>query len=140
MTAGTGVMHSEFNPSTSEPTHLYQIWLLPARKGLPPSYEQRRFPDEEKHGRFQLVASPDGHDGSLTIQQDARLYLASLTNGDRLAHPLKPGRHAWLQVVQGQVSLAGHSLAAGDGAALTDVSNVEVQGLSKAEILLFDLA
>jgi redox-sensitive bicupin YhaK (pirin superfamily) len=140
MTAGTGVLHSEFNPSVSDLAHFYQIWLLPARKGLAPSYEQRRFPDDAKRGRFQLVASPDRQDGSLSIQQDARLYLANVTDGETLAYPLEPGRHAWLQVVRGQITLAGQPLAAGDGAALSDVLDVEVQGRGKAEVMLFDLA
>jgi redox-sensitive bicupin YhaK (pirin superfamily) len=140
MSAGTGVRHSEFNPSASAPVHLYQIWLLPERQGLTPSYEQRRFPDEEKRGQFRLVASPDGRDGSLTIHQDARLYLATLSSGERLAYPLAKDRHAWLQVLRGRVTSAGHSLAAGDGAALSDVDGLEIQGQEEAEVLLFDLA
>jgi redox-sensitive bicupin YhaK (pirin superfamily) len=140
MTAGTGVFHSEFNPSASDLTHLYQIWLVPARKGLPPSYEQRRFADEERQGRFRLVSSPDGTDNSLTIQQDAQLYLARLTADKRITYPLNPARHAWVQVVRGHVTLAGHPLAAGDGAALSDLRNVDIEGHGQADVMLFDLA
>ncbi len=140
MTAGTGVRHSEFNPSESEPVHLYQIWLLPERAGLPPSYEQRTFSDEEKRGRFRLVASPAGTDGSLTIQQDARLYLASLAAGQTISHDIGAGRGAWLQVLKGEVSLRGEKLAAGDGVAITEESALAVQAAAPAELLLFDLA
>src|SRR3954469_23823774 len=97
MTAGTGISHSEFNPSQTEPVHLYQIWLLPEREGLEPSYEQRAFSDDETRGRLRLVAARDGRDGALTIHQDAELYLGTLDEGRRISHPLRPGRHAWLQ-------------------------------------------
>jgi redox-sensitive bicupin YhaK (pirin superfamily) len=99
MTAGTGITHSEFNPSDAEPVHLYQIWLLPEREGLEPSYEQRAFPEDERRNRLRLVASPDGQDGSLSIRQDARLYLATLDGGREASHELAPGRHAWVQVL-----------------------------------------
>ncbi len=140
MTAGTGVRHSEFNPSDREWVHLYQIWLLPERAGLPPSYEQRAFTEEEKRGRFRLVASPDGADSALTIRQDARLYLASLLPGEAASHPLRPGRAAWLQVLRGNVNVHRHALSAGDGAALTDEAAVAVEAAGPAELLLFDLA
>jgi redox-sensitive bicupin YhaK (pirin superfamily) len=140
MTAGTGVRHSEFNPSETEPVHLYQIWLLPERRGLPPSYEQRVFPEPERAGRFRLVASPDGADGSLTIRQDARLYLASLQPGQELVHRLGGGRAAWLQVLRGTVESLENSLAAGDGVAVTGENAVAVQAADPAEVLLFDLA
>src|SRR3954469_3116803 len=107
MTAGTGITHSEYNPSDSEPVHLYQIWLLPEREGLEPSYEQRAFPEEERHNRLRLVASPGGEDGSLTIRQDARLLLGTLDEGREVSHGLTPGRHAWLQVLRGDVTLNG---------------------------------
>ena len=107
MTAGTGIAHSEFNPSTTESVHLYQIWLLPEREGLEPSYEQRAFPEDEQRGRLRLVASRNGRDGSLTIRQDADLFLATLETGDQVAHELVPGRHAWLQVLWGVVVLDG---------------------------------
>lgn len=140
MTAGTGVRHSEFNPSDREWVHLYQIWLLPDRMGLPPSYEQKAFPEEERRGALRLVASPTGERGSLTIHQDVRLYLATHTAGQTVAHTLKPGRHAWLQVLRGQVELGGQPLAAGDGAAVSQEEKLEIGGQRDAEVMLFDLA
>lgn len=140
MTAGTGVRHSEFNPSDKEAVHLYQIWLLPERKGLKPSYEELALDEAQKHGRFRLVASPDGADGSMTIHQNARLYLASLSPGEDVAHEIEPGRAAWLQVLRGSMNVLGHDLAAGDGVAVTEVSAVSVQAAVPSEVLLFDLA
>jgi redox-sensitive bicupin YhaK (pirin superfamily) len=140
MTAGTGVRHSEFNPSDEEWVHLYQIWLLPRRKGLAPSYEELAVAEEEKRGRFRLVASPDGAEGGLTIQQDARLYLAALSVGEGVTHEIEPGRAAWLQVLRGGVNVLGKGLAAGDGAAVTDESAVSVRAAVASEVLLFDLA
>ena len=140
MTAGTGISHSEFNPSQTEPVHLYQIWLLPEREGLEPSYEQKAFSEEERHNRLRLVASPDGEEGSLTIRQDARLYLATLDGGREVRHELSPGRHAWLQVLRGAVTLNGTSLATGDGAAVSAEERLEVASPGDAEVLLFDLA
>jgi len=140
MTAGTGVRHSEFNPSEREWVHLYQIWLLPERRGLTPSYEQKAFDEEERRGRLRLVASPTGDGGSLTIRQDARLYLSTLAAGETVAHSLKPGRHAWLQVLRGRVALNGQPLAAGDGGAVSEEEKLEISGQDSAEVLLFDLA
>ena len=140
ITAGTGVRHSEFNPSDTESVHLYQIWLLPERKGLEPGYEQIVVEEAQKRGRFHLVASPDGADGSLTIRQDARLYLASLLPGEAAAQQIERGRAAWLQVLRGKVSVLGNDLSAGDGAAITDEKAVVVQATAPAEVLLFDLA
>jgi redox-sensitive bicupin YhaK (pirin superfamily) len=140
MSAGTGVRHSEFNPSASEPVHLYQIWLLPARQGIQPSYEQKLFPEEEKQGALRLVASPDGAAGSLTIHQDAKVYLATLPAGQSVAHSIDPGRHAWLQVLRGRVTLNGQSLSASDGAAISDEPRITVEGGEPSEIMLFDLA
>jgi hypothetical protein len=140
MTAGTGVRHSEFNPSEQEWVHLYQIWLLPDRKGLKPSYEQFAVAEEEKVGRFCLVASPDGADGSLTIHQDARLFLASLLPRQAVSHEIEPGRAAWLQILEGRVHSFGNDLAAGDGVAVTDEKTVAVQAAVPSEVLLFDLA
>ncbi len=140
MTAGTGIRHSEFNPSEAEPVHLYQIWLLPEREWLEPSYEQRAFPEEERHNRLRLVASPAGWDGSLTIRQDARLYLASLGGGREVSHELTPGRHAWLQVLRGGVGLNERSLSAGDGAAVSDEASLAIKADGSSEVLLFDLA
>jgi redox-sensitive bicupin YhaK (pirin superfamily) len=140
MTAGTGVRHSEFNPSEEEWVHLYQIWLLPERKGLPPSYEQKAFSEAERRNTLRLVASPTGEDGSLTIRQDARLYLATLQAGATVAHALNPGRHAWLQVLRGEVALNGQRLAAGDGAAVSGEQQLQIQSEHDAEVMLFDLA
>ena len=140
MTAGTGVRHSEFNPSDQEWVHLYQIWLLPERKGLKPSYEQKAFTSEERQGTLRLAASPTGEHGSLTIHQDGRLYLSTLKAGETVAQALKPGRHAWLQVLRGQAALNGHLLSAGDGAAVSQEEKVEIRGQDDAEVMLFDLA
>lgn len=140
MTAGTGIAHSEFNPSDAEPVHLYQIWLLPEREGLEPSYEQRAFPEDQRRNRLRLVASPDGHDGSLSIRQDARLYLATLDGGREVSHDLATGRHAWLQVLRGDVDVNGIGLAAGDGAAVSDESALAIRAIGPSEVLLFDLA
>jgi quercetin 2,3-dioxygenase len=140
MTAGTGVRHSEFNPSATEPVHLYQIWLLPERNGLEPSYEELAPSDQEKRGRFRLIASPDATDGSMTIHQDARLYLAALSPAQKISHALDSGRAAWLQVLRGTVKFDGNELAAGDGVAVTDEKAVAVRAVADAEVLLFDLA
>ncbi len=140
ITAGTGVRHSEFNPSAGEGVHFYQIWLTPSRPGLPPGYEQRDFPEAEKRGRWRLVAAPDGADGALTINQDARISLTTLSDGEALPYPLAPGRHAWLQVLRGTVELAGHALQAGDGVAVSDEAEVSVRATGPAELMLFDLA
>jgi quercetin 2,3-dioxygenase len=139
MTAGTGVRHSEFNPSDTEWVHLYQIWLLPERSGLKPSYEELALSAAEKQDQFRLVASPDGASGSLTIHQDARLYLATLAPGQAAKHPIEPGRAAWLQVLRGRVNCFGNDLAAGDGAAITDEKSLAVHATEAAEVLLFDL-
>ena len=140
MTAGTGVRHSEFNPSDKEWVHLYQIWLLPDHKGLKPSYQELALAEEEKRGQFRLVASPDGAHDSLTIHQDARLYLASLLSGQAVSHLIEPGRAAWLQVLRGSVNLLSNDLSAGDGVAITDQESVSVLAGVPSEVLLFDLA
>jgi redox-sensitive bicupin YhaK (pirin superfamily) len=140
MTAGTGILHSEFNPSKTEPLHLLQIWLTPARRGLTPSYEQKAFPATERTGRWRLLASTDGRDGSVTIHQDVALYGTLLGPGDELVHSLAPGRHAWLQVVRGAVTLNGKPLKAGDGAAISEEEKLVVHGDDESELLLFDLA
>jgi redox-sensitive bicupin YhaK (pirin superfamily) len=139
MTAGTGVRHSEFNPSATDEVHLYQIWLLPRQKGLEPSYQELAPSEQEKQGRFRLVASPDGAAGSLTIHQDARLYLAALLPGESVTHPIERGRAAWLQVLRGSVNVLGNDLSAGDGVAVTDESALSVQASVGSEVLLFDL-
>jgi quercetin 2,3-dioxygenase len=140
MSAGTGVQHSEFNHSQQEPVHFLQIWILPERRGLPPGYEQKRFPAEERRGRLRLVASPDGGDGSITVHQDARLYAALLAPGEEVRQAIGDGRQAWLQVARGEVELNGQRLAAGDGAAVSGEPTLSLRGRSDAEVLLFDLA
>jgi redox-sensitive bicupin YhaK (pirin superfamily) len=139
MTAGTGIMHSEFNPSEVEPVHLYQIWLFPEQRGLVPSYDQKAFPESERRNQLRLVASPDGHDGSLVIRQNARLFLGSLNEGSTAAYPLASGRHAWLQVLRGRVELNGNAVVAGDGAAASDESTLSLRAIVPSEVLLFDL-
>jgi redox-sensitive bicupin YhaK (pirin superfamily) len=140
MSAGTGVVHGEFNHSRTEPVHFLQIWILPANHGLAPGYEQKRFPDEEKRGRLRLVASPDGAGGSVTVHQDARLYAALLAPGQAVTHPLAQGRHAWVQVIRGEVEASGERLAAGDGAAVSGEPGLSLRGVQDAEVLVFDLA
>jgi redox-sensitive bicupin YhaK (pirin superfamily) len=140
MTAGRGIRHSEFNPSATEPVHLYQIWLLPRETGLQPSYEQRPFPDADRQGRFQIVASPDSAAGSLRIEQDARVYLACLEPGQSIDHALADSRHAWLQVLRGRVGLKQNALSAGDGAAISNEGNVSITASERSEVMLFDLA
>ena len=140
MTAGTGVTHSEYNPSRIEPVHLLQIWILPERQGLAPGYEQRPFPAAEMQGRLRVVASCDGRDGSLTVHQDARILAARLAPGDEIVHSLAPGRHAWVQVVRGALALDGSTLAAGDGAAVSDGARLVLAARAPSELLLFDLA
>jgi quercetin 2,3-dioxygenase len=139
MSAGTGVRHSEYNPSKDEPVHLLQIWILPDRGGVTPSYEQRRFPPEEIQGRLRTVASPDGGDDSVTIHQDARLYAARLAGGEPLVYELGEGRSAWLQVARGTAVLNGERLAAGDGVAIQGEPSVTIAADPETEVLLFDL-
>jgi quercetin 2,3-dioxygenase len=136
MTAGTGVMHSEFNPSPKAPTHLLQIWLLPKQKGLKPAYEQLSFSDAELRGQFHHVAGPDA---AVTIHQDADLYIARLDDGANVTHTLERG-HGWLQVARGTVRVNGEELAAGDGLAISNEAKVQVEAKGPSEVLLFDLA
>ncbi len=137
MSAGTGVTHSEMNPSEKEGVHFLQIWILPERRGITPGYEQKNFSESERNGSLRLVASPDGSDGSVTIHQDVRLY-AALLDGESVAHEYAPDRHGWLQVTRGEVEVNGEKLVAGDGAAISDERKVTISGKG-AEILLFDL-
>ena len=139
MSAGTGISHSEFNPSTDELTHFLQIWILPDRQGLPPSYEQIAFPLEERHGKLRLIASPDGKDRSVTIHQDVKLLTAVLDSEQQVTYELQPDRHAWLQITRGAVSLNGQQLKAGDGAAIGQESQLTIRANTASEILLFDL-
>ncbi len=140
MTAGTGVTHSEYNPSPTEALHFLQIWVLPERRGLSPSYEQKMFPVEELRGRARLIASRDGFQGSVAIHQDLRLYASLLDPGQVVSHPLAANRHVWLQVARGAVTLNARELRAGDGAAVSEERNIEIAGTQSAEFLLFDLA
>lgn len=140
MSAGTGVTHSEFNGSKTEPVHFMQIWLIPDKRGIAPGYEQKAFSDAEKRGRLRLVASPDGADGSLKIHTDARLYAGLLDKGQRTELGVLPGRGAWVQVARGKVLVNGVALEAGDGASLDEESTVKLEGVEPAEVLVFDLA
>jgi hypothetical protein len=140
MSAGTGIRHSESNPSDRELLHLYQIWLMPQRTAIDPSYEQKPFPGDGKHNRWRLVVSPDGADGSLRIHQDARIYLAKLEKGATLGRELKSGRSTWLQMLRGKGELDGQSLSAGDGAAISGENALTITATEEAEVMLFDLA
>jgi redox-sensitive bicupin YhaK (pirin superfamily) len=140
MSAGTGVSHSELNPSASEPVHFLQIWILPEREGLAPSYEQKHFPVEERAGRLRLVASRGGREGSVRVHQDVDLYASLLAAGESVTHTLRAGRHAWLQVARGRCALNGVALEAGDGAAVSEERSLGLVGVGDAELLLFDLA
>ncbi len=139
MSAGTGIMHSEFNPSMTEPVHFLQIWIIPDRTGLPPSYEQKDFPIEQRRGRLRLVAAPDGREGAVTVHQDACLYVASLRAGDEVAHAVERGRGVWVQVARGIVALNGTQMREGDGAAVEREAAVRIEADTDAEVLLFDL-
>ena len=140
MSAGTGVTHSEFNSSRSEPVHFLQIWIVPAEPGIKPGYEQKRFSDEDKRGALRLIASRDGREGSVTIHQDASVYAAVLGTGEAARHTLAPGRNAWIHVARGEVKLDAEVLRAGDGAAVTGEREIVVSGHGQGEVLLFDLA
>jgi redox-sensitive bicupin YhaK (pirin superfamily) len=139
MSAGTGVTHSEFNPSHDEPVHFLQIWILPEQAGLPPSYEQRAFPAAEKRGQWCLVASRKGREGSITIHQAVDLYACVLAPGEAVTHHLAPGRSAWVQVARGAIRLNDTALVAGDGAAVSEEPRLVVTAKDQAEVLLFDL-
>ena len=140
MTAGTGVSHSEANPSSEDSVHLLQIWIMPQEQGLKPGYEQKFFSDEQKQGRLRLIASADGRDGSVTVHQDVSVYAAVLDNGQSVNHQLAPNRHAWIQVARGAVVVNGENLDQGDGAAISGESELTISGRTRAEILLFDMA
>lgn len=140
MSAGSGIRHSEFNPSTTEPVHFLQIWILPEKAALPPSYEQKSFVEAEKRGKLRLIASPDASDGSVKINQDAKLYVTLLKEGEEVSHEFAPRRYGWLQVARGAVELNGKKLNQGDGAAINDEEKLSIRGTEDAEVLLFDLA
>ena len=140
MTAGTGIQHSEFNHSQTDPVHLLQIWLLPDTKGLSPSYEQRDFPLAERRGKLRLVAARDARDGAVKVHQDVDLYAAVLDKGSRVSHALQPNRHAWVQVARGSVLLNGLTLENGSAAAVSGETEVVIDAAEDAKFLLFDLA
>lgn len=140
MSAGTGIEHSEFNPSQTEGTHLYQIWLFPERKGLTPDYLQKRFDPAGAVDQWQLIAAADGRDGAIPIRTDAELHTTHLSPGKSLSYAIPPGRGVWLQVLRGTIELDGAPLTAGDGAAIEDAVQLSVRGIEPSELLLFDLA
>jgi quercetin 2,3-dioxygenase len=140
MSAGTGVRHSEFNGSKTEPVHFLQIWIEPEQDGITPDYEEKAFSDEEKRDRLRLIASRDGRDGSLTIHQDVSVFATVLEPGGEVTHAIDPGRHVWVHVARGSVTLDGQILRAGDGAAVSNENQVSLVGERGAEVLLFDLA
>lgn len=140
MSAGTGVRHSEYNASQADPVHFLQIWIIPERNGLRPSYEQARIPLSDREGRLRLLGSRQGRDGSITIHRDVDLYGSLLAAGARLVHPIEAGRGVWIQMIRGTVDANGARLSAGDGMAITDEAEVALEAASDAEFLLFDLA
>lgn len=139
MSAGTGVQHSEFNPSDDETVHLLQIWIQPAQRGVAPSYEEVKFEAADKRGQLRLIASPDGRDGSVRIYQDARVYAGLFDGAERADLPIANDRRAYVHVARGEVSVNGKALCAGDGLKLADVGQVTVGDGKDAEVLLFDL-
>jgi redox-sensitive bicupin YhaK (pirin superfamily) len=140
MSAGRGVTHSEFNASKTEPVHFLQIWLVPSERGIPASYEQKRFGEDEKRGRLRVIAAPDAREGAVTIHTDAVVYSGVFANGENAELKLDPQRHAWVQVVRGTVRVNGQPLGAGDGAALSGESDLKLEGVEDSEVLVFDLA
>ena len=140
LSAGTGITHSEFNHSESEPLHFLQIWILPVARGLPPGYEQKSFSAAERRGRLRLVGSADGRERSVTVRQDADLLATLLSTGQSVSHALRPDRHAWVHVARGEVDLGGHVLESGDAAALSAEPGLEISARKDSEVLLFDLA
>jgi len=142
MSAGTGVVHSEFNASKTEPVHFLQIWIEPATNGTPSSYEQFKFDPAEKKGKLKQIAGPDGGDGIARINQDAKVFVSEVAEGEEISYPLETGRYAWLHVIRGGVSVNGTALKTGDAAAISEESRLRIDGAEKepAEILLFDLA
>jgi quercetin 2,3-dioxygenase len=140
MTAGTGVTHSEFNPSEQETAHFLQIWILPEAQGIEPSYEEKHFPAEEKRGQLKLLASRDGRDGSVLVHQDLSLYATLLPAGESLTHAVSRDRYFWIQMARGRAIVNDHVVQAGDGIALEAIDQIDLTGQEDAEILLFDLA
>jgi redox-sensitive bicupin YhaK (pirin superfamily) len=140
MSAGTGIRHSEFNASKTEPVHFLQIWIIPERRGITPSYEQKAFGTDEKLGRLRLVGSRDGRQGSVTIHRDVDFYATLLRDGHAVTHEIRAGRGAWVHVARGSVRLNGTTLTAGDGAAIEAAGRLTLDGANDAEVLLFDMA
>jgi quercetin 2,3-dioxygenase len=140
MSAGTGVRHSEFNDSKQDELRLLQIWIMPAKQGIEPGYEQKMFEPSEKQGNLRLVASPTGENGSVTLHADAKLYAGLLGPADRVEHVVPPGRHAWVQVARGKVRVDGHELGEGDGAHSSTAGTLTLDHGEDAEVLVFDLA
>ena len=140
MSAGTGVTHSESNPSTGESVHLLQVWILPSKEGIQPDYEEKKFPDNEKRNKLRLIISPDGMDGAVKINQDARVYASILDQKQEVIHQMGSGRYAWLQVAAGAVTLNDVKLKQGDGAAVSEEPDLTISANDQSEILLFDLA
>ena len=140
MSAGTGVRHSEYNASQKDAVHFLQIWIIPERQGLPPGYEQKTFTEAEKRGKLRLVGSRDGREGSLTIHQDVDLYATALERGDRVSLPLRAGRGVWVQVTNGELSVNGQPVRAGDGIAISATDQVGIEGRERSEALVFDMA
>jgi redox-sensitive bicupin YhaK (pirin superfamily) len=140
MSAGTGIRHAEYNASPTEPVHFLQIWIEPMRRGLMPDYAQAHFSDAERRGRLRLVASAEGRDGSLTLNQDADLFIGRFGDGERVSHAPAAGRRLWLQLALGEVRLNGTPLAQGDGVAIADESELLIEGIGDAQLLLFDMA
>ena len=139
MSAGAGIRHSEFNHSKTDAVHFLQIWILPEEDGLTPSYEQKAFPDSDKRGKLRLVGSRDGRDGSVTIHQDVNLYAGLFDGAETDSLKLEEGRVAWVQVVKGEINVAGNQMRAGDGIAIRDVNDVVLKYGDDAEVLVFDM-
>lgn len=139
MSAGTGVQHSEYNPSAEEPVHFLQIWLQPNRQGVAPGYAQKHFPAEERRGRLRLLVSPDGRDGSIGAHQDGLLYGTLLEAGESVKYELGPGRRGYVHVARGSVVVNGQALRVGDGARIENEATIAIEGIAGAEVLLFDL-
>jgi len=140
MSAGTGIRHSEVNPSSDEAARILQVWLLPERSGVAPGYDETSWSPEQLQGQWRLVASRDGRDASLPIVQDVDVYQSRLSPGDSLGHEIAAGRHAWLQVVEGELDVNGHALREGDGAALSDEVSLTVTATTETSSILFNLA
>ena len=140
MSAGSGIMHSEYNASTNEPVHFLQIWILPDRTGIPPGYAQKPLDLDAARGKLVLAAGPDGSGAAVILHQDARIYAARLDAGATVSHDPRPGRGAWLQVARGMVALNDTEMREGDGAAIEGESRIAIEGMTAAEFLLFDLA